>query len=273
MQYAVHKPPEAIKHYVEHFWTLQHGQEATGVAFKTFADGVSGMVFQHHNGRSAFGPATLLSGATHPFYDGTLPTLYVYGKITMPSQITANGPSEITGVVFKPQALSALFKLDAAEVTDSPVELTEFGSAELGERLLDTTTQEDRIALLTQFLLRRSDSAQPDDTLVADSLRLIHGQIRSIRVPHLLHALNLSERQFERRFLRAVGVSPHHYIRIMRFQEAVRLMKTRQFDRLSDIAYDLNYADQSHFIKDIKDFSGHTPKSLSQTVRCEEQLW
>jgi AraC-like DNA-binding protein len=273
MRCAVHKPPEALKHHVEYFWTMQHGEEAIGLTVKTLADCLSGIVFQHHNGRSAFGPALLLSGATHPFYNGNLPTLFVYGKITMPSQITANGPSEVTGVVFKPQTLSTLFKLDAAEVTDAPVELTEFGSADLGERLLDATTQEDRIALLTQFLVRRIDRARADDKPVSRSLRLIHSQIRSIRVPHLLYALKLSERQFERRFLRAVGVSPHHYIRIMRFQEAVRLMKTRQFDRLSDIAYDLNYADQSHFIKDIKDFSGYTPKSLSHTVRCLEQLW
>ncbi len=35
-------------------------------------------------------------------------------------------------------------------------------------------------------------------------------------------------------------------------------MKARQFHRLSDLAYDLNYVDQSHFIKDSKAFSGCT---------------
>jgi AraC-like DNA-binding protein len=103
--------------------------------------------------------------------------------------------------------------------------------------------------------------------LVTESLRLIHQGIRSIRVPQLLKCLNVSERQFERRFVRAIGLSPHHYIRIVRFQEAVRLIKTNQFERLSDVAYDLNYVDQSHFIKDMKQFSGYTPTSLAQTVQ------
>ena len=84
----------------------------------------------------------------------------------------------------------------------------------------------------------------------------------------MLKRLNVSERQFERRFVRAVGVSPHHYIRIVRFQEAMRLIKANQFERLSDVAYDLNYVDQSHFIKDIKAFSGYTPTDLVKTVQA-----
>ena len=84
----------------------------------------------------------------------------------------------------------------------------------------------------------------------------------------MLKCLNVSERQFERRFIRSVGVSPHQYIRIARFQEAVRLIKINRFERLSDVAYDLNYADQSHFIKDVKAFSAYTPTELVRTVKA-----
>ena len=43
-------------------------------------------------------------------------------------------------------------------------------------------------------------------------------------------------------------------------------MKAGKFDRLSDVAYDLNYVDQSHFIKDTKALSGYTPKQLVTKV-------
>jgi AraC-like DNA-binding protein len=43
-------------------------------------------------------------------------------------------------------------------------------------------------------------------------------------------------------------------------------MKTGRFGRLTDVAHALNFYDQSHFIRDIKAFSGVTPKSLSQKV-------
>jgi AraC-like DNA-binding protein len=43
-------------------------------------------------------------------------------------------------------------------------------------------------------------------------------------------------------------------------------MQTKRFARLTDVAYTLNFYDQSHFIRDIKAFSGITPKMLFQKV-------
>ena len=96
-----------------------------------------------------------------------------------------------------------------------------------------------------------------------ESLRLIHQNIGTIHVKSLLERLHISERQFERRFSQTVGVPPQFYIRVKRFNEAVRLMKAGQFEALTAIAHALGFHDQSHFIRDIKAFSGMTPKSLS----------
>lgn len=104
------------------------------------------------------------------------------------------------------------------------------------------------------------------DLLVEESLRFIHAHPGSLRVKDLLQYLHLSERQFERRFTQAVGISPQSYLRLKRFQEAIRLIKTRQFERLTDLASALNFSDQSHFIRDMKAFSGMTPTDLSQRM-------
>jgi AraC-type DNA-binding domain-containing proteins len=66
--------------------------------------------------------------------------------------------------------------------------------------------------------------------------------------------------------MRTVGVTPQFYIRVRRFNESVRLMDTKRYERLGDVAHALNYHDQSHFIRDIKQFSGITPRSISQKV-------
>jgi AraC-like DNA-binding protein len=95
---------------------------------------------------------------------------------------------------------------------------------------------------------------------------LIHHHIGALHVKDLLDSLHISERQFERRFTQTVGLSPQVYIRVKRFNEAIRLIKTRQFERLTDVACALNFSDQSHFIHDFQAFSGMTPKSLSQKV-------
>jgi AraC-like DNA-binding protein len=100
--------------------------------------------------------------------------------------------------------------------------------------------------------------------MVQASLNLIQANSGSISVKYLLEQLSIPERQFEKRFNECVGISPQFYIRVKRFNEAIRLIKGGQFTRLSDIVYALNFYDQSHFIRDIKEFTGITPKSLSQ---------
>lgn len=69
-----------------------------------------------------------------------------------------------------------------------------------------------------------------------------------------------------KRFVQTVGVTPQFYIRVRRFNESIRLMDTGQYERLSDVAHALNFHDQSHFIRDIKQFSGITPRSIYQKV-------
>jgi len=120
--------------------------------------------------------------------------------------------------------------------------------------------------LLTQFLIAKLKQQKRRDELVEESLRLIHQNVGTITVKALREFLDISERQFERRFSETVGISPLSYIRVKRFNEALRLMQTGHYNRLTDIAYALNFHDQSHFIRDIKSFTGVTPTRLSQKM-------
>jgi AraC-like DNA-binding protein len=263
MEPTVYRPQGPLARFVEYFWTFEWRHGVAGQPLQMFATGVSGILVQHHDGRPALG--TTAQGC--PVRNGGCPTSFVYGKRTRPSHTFAKGPFGLTGVVFKPQGLSTLLKNHPRQFNDGSVELDEFSRENIGEQLLDARTDQERVARLSAFLRAHVDGAGPEDVLVTESLRLIRNGIRSIRVPHLLKCLKVSERQFERRFVRAIGVPPHKYIRIVRFREALRLMRANRFERLSDVAYDLNYVDQSHFIKDVKVFAGYTPTSLVETIQ------
>ena len=54
-------------------------------------------------------------------------------------------------------------------------------------------------------------------------------------------------------------MSPKHYSRVVRFQSATQHKAAGTRD-LIEIAYDCGFNDQSHFIKDFRQFSGYTPK-------------
>ena len=253
--------PEILKNDVECFRIVEYTGEE-GVTIKVSPNGVPGIVFQQNNGQSALENIITHSGRTvYP------PPLFLYGPGTEPSVMHYKGGSSTTAqVIFKPHALKTLLGINASRLTDGWADLHEFSAEDLQVQLIEAKNEQERLTLLTSFLVAKFKQAKTRDTLVEESLRFIHTNIGSIHVQYLLEYLHLSERQFERRFTQTVGLSPHLYIRVKRFNEAIRLIKTRQFERLTDVAYALNFYDQSHFIHDIKAFSGMTPKSLSQKV-------
>jgi AraC-like DNA-binding protein len=174
------------------------------------------------------------------------------------------GSSTTVQVIFKPHALKTLLGIDASQLTNRWADLHEFGAPDLEGQLIEANNEQEHLTFLTSFLVAKLKQAKARDLLVEESIRIIHNRIPSIHVKDVLDSLNISERQFERRFTQTVGLSPQAYIRVKRFNEAIRLIKTRQFERLTDVACALNFSDQSHFIRDFKAFSGMTPKGLSQ---------
>lgn len=87
----------------------------------------------------------------------------------------------------------------------------------------------------------------------------------------LTKKFKISERQIERKFKTFIGIAPHNYLRILRFEKTLHRLRVRDFKNLSDIAYDLNYSDHAHFTREFKELSGYTPKAfLAKTKLVEE---
>jgi AraC-like DNA-binding protein len=239
----------------------EHGGEEA-VAIKVSPNGLPGIVFHHNTGRPA-----LEQIITHSGRKVCPPSLFLYGPGIEPSVMHyKRGSSTTVQVIFKPHALKTLLGLDASHLANGSADLHEFSASDLDSQLIEARNQQERVHLLTSFLAARLKQEKIRDALVEESLRLIHQNSGVLHVKDLLACLHISERQFERRFTQTVGLSPQVYIRVKRFNEALRLIKTGQFARLTDVACALNFSDQSHFIRDLKTFSGMTPKSLAQKV-------
>jgi AraC-like DNA-binding protein len=258
-KFAILLAPEILKKDVECFRIAKYTGEE-GLAISVSLSGLPGIVFQHQDGRSP-----VESIVTPSRSNLSIPSLYVYGQTIEPGVLNhKKGPYSMIQVILKPQALHTLLGINASALTNGMAELNEFSAEHLNEQLFEAHSDKERITLLTDFLMSNLKQEKTRDGLVEESLRLIHKNIGSISIRQLLAHLHISERQFEKRFRQVVGIPPQFYIRVRRFNEAIRLMKTRRFLRLTEIAYALNFHDQSHFIRDIKAFSGTTPKSLSQ---------
>jgi AraC-like DNA-binding protein len=186
--------------------------------------------------------------------------------VTVLSLMNFKAPFTTIQTILKPYALKTLFGFDASRLTDGSLGPDGFGGEELNAQLVTAVDDQERLRLFNEFLAARLRPALPRDELVEKGIDLIRQDIGSVTVESLVQQLGISERQFERRFSQAVGVSPQFYVRVRRVNEAMRLMDSGQYERLTDIAQALNFHDQSHFIRDIKAFSGITPKSITQKV-------
>lgn len=263
MKYKFVAIPEILQEHVEAITVAEHNGE-TSLVTNVYMNALPGIVFQHNNGRSPIDNITTPSGCR-----ADTPTLFVYGQMTEPSVVSyKKEPFTTTQIFLKPHALQTLLGINAAALTNNWVELHEFSAGDLNMQLLEAKNEQVRLTLLTNFLASKLKQAAAYDSLIQESLRIIHNNVSCVTVKYLFECLNLSERQFEKRFNQTVGLNPQFYIRLKRFNKAVRLMQTRRFEKLTDLAHHLNFYDQSHFIRDIKAFSGVTPKSL---FRCYTQ--
>jgi AraC-like DNA-binding protein len=72
----------------------------------------------------------------------------------------------------------------------------------------------------------------------------------------------LSLRQFERNFRIRVGISPKLFIRIVRFEYAMKIKNSYPDKSWSEIALECGYTDSSHLLKEFKEFAEFPPSQF-----------
>lgn len=87
---------------------------------------------------------------------------------------------------------------------------------------------------------------------------LIFSTNGEISVHELSEKIGWSTRQISRYFNQRFGMPLKSYCKILRFQASLPFIKAGK------LSPQLNFTDQSHFIKEIKKLSGVSPKELSQ---------
>jgi transcriptional regulator GlxA family with amidase domain len=80
-----------------------------------------------------------------------------------------------------------------------------------------------------------------------------------VRIDDLAAGVGTSVRTLERAFDETVGVSPKTLARIVRFRRALVLLDAPRRASFAAIALDCGYADQSHLVRDFRDFAGGPP--------------
>ncbi|MGP9801777.1 helix-turn-helix domain-containing protein [Rheinheimera sp. NSM] len=180
------------------------------------------------------------------------------------SSMQLTGAQDAIGIRFYPGGAFQLLGVDAPQLQGKAINAADFGIhslTELQQQLGTTQHTATRLHYLEQWLLRQLQQPAAQSSHIQQVLPLLlpQQQLTTPSVSALSAAVNLSRRQFERKFLQQVGLTPGQLKLLQRVRHARQLINLNPQQALTDIALCSGFYDQAHFIHQFQRITGQTP--------------
>lgn len=224
MEYREYPPCEALRPFIQCYWTLRGHTRDPQPQF-VFPDGHMEIIFHLADPFALVGD----DGVARQ-QGGTL----IAGQIWEPVLLKQSRSADVVAIRFQPGGAASFVRLPQQEIAGKIANLEDFwgrSARQMRDALGEACPAEMRIRVLENYLM----AMRPREPV-------------SLGV--------LSQRQYRRRFEETVGLPPKLHQRIRRFQSALALLGQKP---IAEVALECGYYDQAHLIRDFKQFSGLTP--------------
>ncbi|MBN8731718.1 MAG: AraC family transcriptional regulator [Acidobacteria bacterium] len=232
MDYREYRPCARLRPFIRCYWTLRANVTGEAGAQRVFPDGSMELIFHLGEPFSQRRESGAWERQAHSL---------LAGQIWAPIDLAATRCADVVGVRFQPAGAWPFFRFPLTGLGGRIESLEDVWGRSVRlwrDRLGEA---QDRLAALEDLLLARAPNEAPEFPA-------------------------LCERQYRRRFRERVGVTPKLMARIQRFQQALRRAGTTP---LASVAAECGYADQSHLVRDFRQFAGMPP---SQWLRSREDV-
>lgn len=256
MQPNIFEASKALTDFVKCYWTLESSRDKTPKRNTIVPDGSMKLIF--HYGDLYW---------HHP-KDGDSflqPRSFLIGQLTRPYVVEPAGDTGTFIVCFHPNGFLPFTSIPIKEMENRPIALDRlFGKEglELEQKILYANKTAERIAFIEAFLLNKLNNKDLIDRVVSSTIDTILSVNGQLSVHELSKHYNLNRRMLARKFSSNVGLSPKQLSKIIRLQTPLKTLLNKNVHKLTDAAYENEYFDQAHFIKDFKEFTGLTPKAF-----------
>lgn len=245
---SIFRPCKLLDAYLRYYWILRSREELNAL---TFPIGCTQLIFHRKN--------TLYI----PELRVHQPQFAISGQVNFPATLQSTDDTEMIVVVFKPHA-ATIFDIPISAFYNHEIDgfdLGDSGLNTLAYRVFDATCAEDGIRIIEQWLISRLNEKNIFDfSRIGASLSILFSGCKTT-VSDMANAACLGKRQFQRVFFNSIGMKPKEYARIARFQKSLWFMQNGNRDYI-DIALSSGYSDQSHFIRECREYSGLAPIEL-----------
>ena len=255
-----YRPSKSLQPFIRYYWILNASKDLDTL---TFPIGCPQLIFHR---RARFYIPELQSDQAR---------FSISGQVNFPARIQSTGNVETIVVVFYPHAVGTMFNIPVSVLYNHEIDGYSLGDKRLNilaDDVFNVDDSREAVSMIDGWLLSRlEESAVYNFNRVGASLRHLFLD-NSISVESMAQHACLSRKQFERVFFSAVGMKPKEYSSVVRFQKSLWLMQNGARD-FADIAYSCGYADQSHFIRGCRRYSGITPVELLKTQPVYSDLF
>lgn len=247
MRYEEFPADPAIRHLVVNFWTFStDARDPDRFEHTIVPDGTSTIGFSR--------PSASTEGVA----------VFVGPRVTAAKvPIVAGG--RYCGIRLQPGAGGAALRLGIHALRDR-LGLLSMVSPATAELMVSALSGVDRVSDLIDRLRWVAHAiareADPVDTIVARAVEVIVDSAGTARVADVARDVGIGERQLQRRFRAAVGLTPKEFSRMRRIRHACLLAVRGDEPGLAGVSAGAGFADQAHLTREFGDVFGWTPRLL-----------
>jgi AraC-like DNA-binding protein len=231
----------------------EQGHQKTVLPF--FADGYPGLIYCRSE-----------SGLKVRPHQKDMPELFLYGQTIKPVELLLEGRFKLVIMQLYPFVIRSFFKLEPRTINDNCFDLRLLESREVHAALNELSSENSVSAMVTILskLLQSIFENRRDllDYKIREAIQLILDGKGQTTVGSVTKTLKITPRTFERRFLAETGISAKQFAQITQFNDTFQQLSSKQFKKLTELVYANGFADQSHFTRVFKKFTGKTPKAF-----------
>lgn len=191
--------------------------------------------------------------------DATRPSVKICGTPLQAQRVELLQGHHYFGVRFAPGVIPGFINVMAEDLTEQEWDLLQVSAfaQSIFENIVNAPLLQDQIKLFNDYLAPRLMGRTSKLTAIVIQQALAHRG--DLRIQHLEDLSGYTSRTIHRQFSQDTGVSPKTFFRIIRCQAALDTLNNQRDVSFSDLALDLGFSDQSHFLRDFKKLVSTTP--------------
>jgi AraC-like DNA-binding protein len=192
------------------------------------------------------------------------------GAQITPFKLLVEESHKTVSIIFQPGGLNRFLNIPMTEIFDHGYSAREIIGREIEELLdksHDTNSFDELDTIVQSYFLKKLShikEALPID-FALQHLLINH----NTNMDKIAEMACMSIRNFERKCKERLGMPAKMYARIARFHKAYKILESRPIISWADLTYEVGYYDQTHFIKDFKEFAKLTPTLLHKELSDE----